>query len=554
MIHFIMQHKTTEAATGYFRPAPFPEPIFKNLVKLCKQRPEDAFLRGFLLENILALSDEDRSTMQQDPFLLFAMKEASQASGASWVLPEKLPPGKSPLAYLRSTFSDSRTAWIELFRQNIFHLQTPDPTAMDKLPAPELSGPDIPLNPLTIDAIPQKAIPAPPMPGPLDVFYAASERLQNHTKLMTSEKRHMASLSPIALLREWDLDRKIDIPGYEQRLTGKQTSYGRGFSVETARAACIMEAAERISAFADVKKDHIGHRLLPTPIQKASFSELKQNSAEALNPNDLLLEAPFPDEAIWWMPGQKITSEGRLSCLVPVQCVLLFSNLPEIQLFTALGSTGLAAGASEEGARLAGLLEVIERDAEATMPHNPSNCFQIYSQDPQIKRVLDAYRKHGIYPFFEDITTEFGIPSYRCLVIAENGKVIRGTGSHLYGKRALLAAMTETPWPFPGPSTQRPDSEMPLIKLEDLPDFSTSNPAADLDRVEQCLAANGYTPIHVPITRSDLRIPVVRSLVPGLEIVGDFDRFSTVNKRLFTRYEKLINTPLSGLKNLRTHR
>ncbi|WP_144682113.1 hypothetical protein [Desulfobotulus alkaliphilus] len=59
--------------------------------------------------------------------------------------------------------------------------------------------------------------------------------------------------------------------------------------------------------------------------------------------------------------------------------------------------------------------------------------------------------------------------------------------------------------------------------------------------MENCLLANGFTPVHGELTRRDLRIPVVRSLVPGLEFLGDFDRFSTVNRRLFTRYQKLTN-------------
>ncbi|TYT74196.1 hypothetical protein FIM25_11475 [Desulfobotulus mexicanus] len=62
-----------------------------------------------------------------------------------------------------------------------------------------------------------------------------------------------------------------------------------------------------------------------------------------------------------------------------------------------------------------------------------------------------------------------------------------------------------------------------------------------MNKLERCLLANGFTPVHVELTRRDLPIPVVRSLVPGLEILGDFDRFSTVNRRLFTRYQRLIN-------------
>jgi ribosomal protein S12 methylthiotransferase accessory factor YcaO len=546
MIHFSMQHKTTQSATGYFRPSPLPEPSFENLFFLCQARPEDPFLRSFLLEKILHMDPQHRSQMpfSKSPFFLHALREAQEATGIP-TEPDQTS-GHSPLAYLRIPQDPSRQAWIRVLHDNIFRLKIPHTQKPFPLPLPKLSGPALPSAPVPIDKIPLHAPPCPPVPGPMDVFYAAMERLKPHRHLLASEKRHTASLSPIAILREWELDRSVDIPGYEHRLTGLQTSYGRGLSLDSARVACLMEAAERITAFAGVAEGRIALRLNPTPIRRALFSELQQENLPALDPNTLLLEAPMPDLPLWWMPGERITHTGRHSCLVPVQCVVLFSNLPEAQLFTALGSTGFAAGASEEGARLSGLLEVIERDAEATMPHTPSNCFRIQSEDPEVQNLFQAYENHGIHPFFEDITTEFGIPSYRCLVLGKDGAVIRGTGTHLSGKKALLSALTETPWPFPGPPSCRPDFPLACRHLETFADFSTNNPAADLKRVEDCLVANGYNPIHVPLTREDLRIPVVRSLVPGLEILGDFDRFSAVNRRLFTRYQQMFNMDKNG--------
>ncbi|TWI63951.1 YcaO-like protein with predicted kinase domain, partial [Desulfobotulus alkaliphilus] len=471
-------------------------------------------------------ADEHKFFFSSD-FLLHALHEASKASGAQWKLPDHKNQEKSPLAYLRIPLYPENAPWIQVFYSNIFHLYPPSAGKTDSLPEPELSGPALSETPVPIEKIPLSSMPCPPVPEPEDVFHAAMERLAPHKKLMTSEKRHTASLSPIALLRQWDLDRSVEIPRYEHRLTGIQTSYGRGLSLENARTACIMEAAERITAFAGTTGSEISMRLHPSPIRKATFSQLKKEGMEALDPNSLLLEAPMPDQALWWMPGEKTGLLSKKPCLVPVQCVLLFSNLPEPQLFTALGSTGLAAGSSKEGACLAGLLEVIERDAEATMPHNPENCFQIASRDPEVSRLLQAYRDQGVHPFFEDITTEFGIPSYRCLIMGNKGEVVRGTGTNLSGKKALISALTETPWPFPGPPGQKPHIKV-IRSLESLPDFSTSNPANDLNRVENCLLANGFTPVHVELTRRDLRIPVVRSLVPGLEILGDFDRFSTV--------------------------
>jgi len=40
----------------------------------------------------------------------------------------------------------------------------------------------------------------------------------------------------------------------------------------------------------------------------------------------------------------------------------------------------------------------------------------------------------------------------------------------------------------------------------------------------------------VDISRKDLDMPVVRALVPGLELTADFDRFSRPSLRLLARY------------------
>jgi len=52
---------------------------------------------------------------------------------------------------------------------------------------------------------------------------------------------------------------------------------------------------------------------------------------------------------------------------------------------------------------------------------------------------------------------------------------------------------------------------------------------------------NGYKPIYVDLTREDLDIPVVKALVPGLEIMTVVDRFSPLSIRQFWHYLKNCN-------------
>jgi len=72
--------------------------------------------------------------------------------------------------------------------------------------------------------------------------------------------------------------------------------------------------------------------------------------------------------------------------------------------------------------------------------------------------------------------------------------------------------------------------------LEDLPDHSTGSAEGDLMVLEQVLVENGYPPSYMDLTRADLGIPAVRALVPGLEWVADFDRFSRLSPRLYANY------------------
>lgn len=96
--------------------------------------------------------------------------------------------------------------------------------------------------------------------------------------------------------------------------------------------------------------------------------------------------------------------------------------------------------------------------------------------------------------------------------------------------------MTEIPYPFPGPATQKAPEGLPVRKLEDLPDHATGSAEGDLMVLEETLLANGYPPTYADLTRRDLGIPAVRAIVPGLEWVADFDRFSRLAPRLYANY------------------
>jgi len=78
------------------------------------------------------------------------------------------------------------------------------------------------------------------------------------------------------------------------------------------------------------------------------------------------------------------------------------------------------------------------------------------------------------------------------------------------------------------------------VPLENLPDYSTGKPESDLAMLEKLLADNGLHPIYVDLTREDTNLPVVRALVPGMEINGYWDRFTRVHPEFIRQYQQMF--------------
>ena len=82
----------------------------------------------------------------------------------------------------------------------------------------------------------------------------------------------------------------------------------------------------------------------------------------------------------------------------------LFCNLDEVRLFDTPGSTGLATGNTMEEAKVAALLEIMERDAEAVTPFSKTNCFSLGAGDARVAALLADYAARGINVQFQDLT------------------------------------------------------------------------------------------------------------------------------------------------------
>ena len=588
VLDYAYTHEQTQATTGYFSCVPPEELEFEAALERLEAAPLDDFLHLHLLRHLSAQGTDHLAGLagscydaEKDVFVRPVL--AALLLECAILLPQQekacanFPADAaarlshdSPALYLRAVCRSDMSAaaaWSELFRNNICEHHA--------LPRPEEAG--IPLL-FTQESIAEaarsmaagtdsiavhhrrlaaNAAPAWQRPPAQETFLRALDALMEAGVIAGPEMRHEASLSPIALLRAWQVDMEVRCGAAQHRLQGQATAYGRGLSLAAARASYAMEIVERSSAYVSIGPpqdecgglDGLAHagqvldRKRPLPLFKARFSELQARGRAALDPNLLPVEAPYADSPLHWLPA---TTPDGSEVLVPAQAVFLFCNLDEQALFLAGGSTGLASGNTPEEARQAALTEIFERDAEATTPYSRSRCFTLKSRDARLQSLLDDYAACGINVQFQDITTEFGLPVYQCFVTGRDGALARATGAGLSGPRAALAALTETPWPYSTSQSVRPRPSgpglagLPVRVLEDLPDYSLASPADNCRLLEAVLADHGKSPLYVDMSRADLDLPVVRAIVPGLSLTAEWDRFSRPDIRIFARYLDLF--------------
>jgi ribosomal protein S12 methylthiotransferase accessory factor YcaO len=548
----------TLSGVGCFAAHPGPNLSFSEMVEHLRQFPLDDFMHQHLLfkmgehrtkkvEKLMAeVQDQGRIT---DPILAALLFESCLGHERfAHLLPRMIGldvaelARHTPAVHLRSHMladQPRHNAWVMRMQANIVAhepLPAPDAIGLEPLFAKE----ELPLAPAVtagqVRARLAQALPPahPRRPAP-ETYAHAIKQLEAKNVFIGPEMAHKATLSPIALLRHWLVDISVKSGGMAYSLSGMQTSYGRGLDMESARASYSMEVAERVSSYASIGARGVMGLTKPCPIVHGSYAEVSAQG-RALNPADVRLEVPYAGQKIYWMPAQERSAGGLRESLAPVQFVYLFANMEEQSLFSALGSTGLASGNTMAEAKVHALGEVIERDAEAVTPFDLSRCFRLEAEDPRVAKLLRDYEDCHMHVWFMDCTPEFGVPCYKAIVTGRQGDVNKGMGAGLCGARAAVSAMTEIPYPFPGPATAPAPEGLPVRRLEDLPDFSTGSAEGDLLVLEETLLANGHAPTYVDLTRADLGIPAVRALVPGLEWVSDFDRFSRLSPRLYANY------------------
>lgn len=556
----------TVGTVGYVSCEPPANITFEEALAYLEEHPLDDFMHKYLLTSVqsfdqkkfkalLKTAVEDYTIIK--PVLAALLYETCLLYGKFSKMLALFPNDATeqlqeytPLIYIRWFKREDKydhLAWITKFKENIHdHKMLPLPDVAEDFDLPMLYEPCTDEF-VTAATIREELLKTPhnnpwSRPPAQETTDLALSRLNKTPLFADVEMRHIASLSPIALLRKWNIDLTVKNGSLDYTLQGLATSYGRGLALHDARVGLTMEIVERSSSFVSFDQAGVVDTLKDHPLTHARYSELTAQGIAAFDPNLLSLEVQYEDEKLYWMKGHtpKLDGEGYEPILVPAQMVYMFCNLDEISLLSSPGSTGLASGNILEEAKVSALLEIFERDAEATKPFNKKECFTLTTEDPKLNMLLNDYTARGVHVMFQDITTEFGIPCYYAFVMGRRGEVFRGTGAGLDGKRAIVSALTETPYPYP----QSPPSAPALRgietrKQEELPNVSMEDPIRNVQMLEKMLIANNRRPVYVELARKDLQFPVVKALIPNMELTADFDSFTRVSHRLFTNYLRM---------------
>lgn len=563
MLRYELEHQGTALGTGWFAPVPVEPMGFDEGLDVLKAHPYDEYLHKVLLNTAgtfgpnLARHLIQESGRKSNLWLSALMYEACLLNPGLKELTQEFQNltidglmEYTPLIYLKWSRRDKPDAtdyWITMLSDNLLkhHLVPPPERWEHPIPVQaealaQWQKRAVSVKALCADSPPDSTERLEPIPAE-QTCRRVLDRLERLGVPFGPPMKNPAGLSPFSLQSSWAFRVCVDIGRNQYTLSGMQTSYGKALNPEAARASCLMELVERISSWADFDEDGtVGYKHGHT-LAYGRFSQVNGTGTPALDPNTLRLEVPYNNEPLYWIRGHQRDKTGTHALLLPAQLIFLFCNLDEVCLTSGLSSTGLAAGNTMEQAKLHALLEVIERDAERLTPFVPERCFLLEPEDPEVRGLLDRAQALGAMVRFVDLTTEFGVPCYKAFLQGPNGNVLKGCAAHLDGRKALVSALLELPYHA---SWFRPAScpkGLKTLRPRDLPNYSTGSASGDLERLETLLIQNGYFPIYVDLTRSDLDIPVVKAVVPGLEMSAELDAFSSLSLRQFAHLLKAFS-------------
>ncbi|GAA3588877.1 TOMM precursor leader peptide-binding protein [Klugiella xanthotipulae] len=343
----------------------------------------------------------------------------------------------------------------------------------------------------------------------------------------------------------------------------RSTSGGKGLTAAQAEAGAVGEALERLSAIAFGTERRVQRRftdlenaIAPQRIQLFSerqFDERIERNAVA-NMYNWIPERFDPDALIDYTPIWSAT-EDSVAWLPTSACYFMFPSgaLPAAAIdpvgkrFAKADSNGVAAGATAGDAAFQGMLELIERDAVAVWWYNRLHRPEIRIDDlgdAQLTRAQGWLNAHGRDLWLLDLTHDLGVPVVAAVSVSHhpvNGSdhIMLGFGAHTDPVLAARRAVSEVfQFYFSTPLAVRSGEVHNIPNLNDAMDWLVTQRLADhphlqpdasapsaprdgdlrpnADSLIRLLTAVGLRPYFLDLTRPELGINVVRSIVPGL--------------------------------------
>lgn len=367
-------------------------------------------------------------------------------------------------------------------------------------------------------------------------------------------KLRVAGVTRIAEITHLD---RIGIPVYSAirpgAAEGAVSIYaGKGATKPQAKASAMMEAFERYSAEqqgTDNEKIVLGH-----------FAEMDG----AIDPKSLILPANSYDvenKDISWVKA--VNAANDQECLLPSNAVYHPYNPVKDQFLFKSNTNGLASGNVIEEAVFHGITEVVERDAWSIFEalRNPKMEVDCEStENPLIRDVLVKFQKAGVDIKLVDLTADVKIPTMAAVsddsVLKDPALLTLGVGTHLDPEVAAIRALTEV---AQSRATQihgtREDTTRAVfmrkagykrmkrinkhwfgeskgvVNIADIENRAKKSFKEDIETSLKLLSECGFDKVlYTDLTRPEIDIPVVRVVIPGMEVYSvDAER---VGKRL----------------------
>ena len=378
-------------------------------------------------------------------------------------------------------------------------------------------------------------------------YVAGTHRTRTPQQTLDDYQRFMKPLGITRLANITGLD-CIGVPVYlavRPASRGLATSQGKGIDVASAKASALMETIESWHA------EHIDR-----PLRHESARALRR-SREVIDVTTLPLSIGAslePELPLLWIEGWDLLREQAV--WVPHETASTNFVMPRDHLpHFVQSSNGLASGNHLLEAIVHALCEVIERDAwslwelgnQAEAKRTQIDLASI--RDPLCAELLARIARADIGAALWDITSDVGIPAYKCTIYERDDRphwrrvgTSGGFGCHLAPEVAAMRAISEAIQSrlttiagsrddmFEAYDSLATEPEVLKVMVDELTTppptaaFSARRSRAtetfegDLEVLLSALRAVGLdSAIVIDLSKDEIGIPVVKVLVPGLE-------------------------------------